>query len=99
MDRRNFIKMLGFTPLLGLLKPKKEPIWLYEEDLRKRATLFTNNVDPLQAWSSGSAGSTDMGDQIVAIDKYKGRLLVYCEHSIWELEGSPPVNKKLLTRI
>ena len=77
MKRRNFLKLLGSTPLAGLFGCKSKP----KDDI-----VVANNQDEVQQWKS--LQFIDFEDQIMEVVQDKGlgdKMLVYCKHSVWSV--------------
>jgi len=91
MKRRNFLKsIIGSLTWLFLPQTKKTL-----PDGFKRVSDYSgtptpdmiavNGVEPVQEWKQSNYMDFEP-DSIIGLEKYQGRLIVYCEHSIWEIE-------------
>ena len=96
MNRRTFLKRVGGT-IVGfvafLIMPKK-----VSAEQGECNVIIANNIDEIRKWSKPN--SIDFSpDTIVAIENFRGRLLIFCKHSVWEIEedwdGKGLVRKQL----
>lgn len=63
--------------------------------------IVANETEPVQEWAMPEY--MDFApDTIVGVEKYQGKLLVFCEHSVWIIEEncySDGLHRKLLSTI
>lgn len=83
MDRRTFLKSIGIAAaaLTALLaKPATPEITkIPDGDL-----VYVNGQDLPFDWKP--CGGIEFTSNIVAVSEYQGRMLVFCEDSIWEMQ-------------
>ena len=89
LNRRKFLKrvsgaLVGFAAFL-VMPSKKLPA-------KQKECIITNGMGEIREWHDKKGYHREFQtmdfspDEVVGVDKYRGRLLVYCKHSIWEIE-------------
>lgn len=93
MNRRSFLKSIGCVMVLPIVVTKQV----------KRQELPTVVGVDKAAGKDWTVGMMDFSpDEVIEFKNYRGRLLVFCKHSVWEIEENcygDGLQRKLLRNI